>query len=53
MPYLFRRPRRVSQVIPLKKGKRSVDYYNQGKVFFYFGVLFNLIRAYFFVGEKI
>ena len=43
----------VSGVVPLQNGKPPIYYYYQGKVFFYFGVLFNLIRAYFFIKEKI
>ena len=51
-PFAYRR-RIISGVIPLEKGKPSIYHYYQGKVFFYFGVSFNLIRAYFFLGEKI
>ena len=52
MLYLFRCRRLVSQVIPLKKGKPLIDYYYQGKVFFYLGVSFNLTRAYFPARKK-
>ena len=50
---LFYRRHLISGIILLQKGKPPVDYYHQGKDFFYFGVLLNLIRAYFFVREKI
>ena len=51
-PFLYRR-HLISGVIPLQKGKCFIDYYYQGKVFLYFNVLFNLIRAHFPAGEKI
>ena len=54
MLFLFAyRHRIVSGIIPLEKGKPLIYHYYQGKVFFYFNVLFNLTRAYFPAGEKI
>ena len=46
-PFVYRR-RIVSGIILLEKGKPFIYYYYQGKIFFCFSVLFNLIRAYFF-----
>ena len=51
-PFTYRR-RIISGIIPLKKGKPPIYYYYQDKVFLYFNVSFNLIRAHFFAGEKI
>ena len=54
MLFLFACYRRIiSGIIPLEKGKPPIYHYHQGKVFFYFNVLFNLTRAHFPLKEKV